>query len=60
MTTGMPAPWFVSEGASAEMIGSGEPRLRHYRGGDGSWSTSAAAFLRRLRPATTRLPVLGR
>ena len=60
MTTGMPAPWFVSEGVSAEMIGTGEPRLRQYRGGDGSWFSSVAAFLRRLRPATTRVPALGR
>ncbi|MDK3255429.1 hypothetical protein [Blastococcus capsensis] len=60
MSTGMPAPWFVSEGVSAEMIGSGEPRLRRYRGGNGSWFTSAAAFLGRLRPVTTRVPALGR
>ena len=60
MTTGMTAPWFVSEGVSAESIGSGEPRLRHYSGGDGSWFSSAAALLRRLRPATVRVPALGR
>ncbi|MGY2003398.1 hypothetical protein [Blastococcus sp. SYSU DS1024] len=56
MTSGM----FISEGVSTDLIGSGEPRLRRYRGGDGSWFTSAAAFVRRLRPASVRVPALSR
>ena len=60
MSTGMSAPWYAGEGVSADMIGIGEPRLRSYRGGDGSWFSRAAASLRRLSPATPRVPALGR
>ncbi|SOD94703.1 hypothetical protein [Blastococcus haudaquaticus] len=51
---------FVTEGVSTNLIGSGEPRLRRYRGSDSSWFTRAAEFVRRLRPASARVPVLSR
>ena len=60
MTTGMSAPWFVSEGVSAETIGSGEPRLRPYRGGDAEWFPRAAELVRRMRSTSVRVPLLSR
>ncbi|NEK85963.1 hypothetical protein GCU60_09335 [Blastococcus saxobsidens] len=51
---------FVTEGVSTDLIAGGEPRLRRHRGSDGSWFTRAAQFVRRLRPASVRVPVLSR
>ncbi|WP_347058352.1 hypothetical protein ABC795_16765 [Blastococcus sp. HT6-30] len=56
MTSGM----FISEGVSTDLISSGEPRLRRHREADGSWFTRAAEFVRRVSPASVRVPVLSR
>jgi hypothetical protein len=57
------APWFVSDGVGPDMISGGEPRLRRSRhAGDGSESRGLrlASLVRRRRPGSPRIAVLGR
>ena len=55
--------WFVSDGVDPDMISAGEPRLRRSgHAGDGSETRSLrlASLVRRRRPGSPRIAVLGR